>query len=68
MGTIIAPENLQIALLTEQENTRMLKILNNIAAKVGAEIDDGLDLAALEESTQPAKLMGQIDAATSAKV
>ena len=60
--------NLQITLLTEQENTRMLKILNNIAAKVGAEMDDGLGLATLEESTRPEKLMDQIDAATSAKV
>lgn len=60
--------NLQITLLTEQENTRMLKILNNIATKVGAEMDDGLGLATLEESTRPEKLMDQIDAATSAKV
>ena len=60
--------NLQITLLTEQENTRMLKILNNIAAKVGAEMDDGLGLATLEESTRPEKLMDQLDAATAAKV
>ena len=60
--------NLQITLLTEQENTRMLKILNNIAAKVGAEMEDGLDHATLEESTRPEKLMDQIDAATTDKV
>ena len=60
--------NLQITLLTEQENTRMLKILNAIAAKVGAEIDDDPRLATLEESTRPEKLMDQIDAATSEKV
>lgn len=60
--------NLQITLLTEQENTRMLKILNTIASKVGAEMDDGLGFATLEEPTRPEKLMDQIDAATSAKV
>ena len=60
--------NLQITLLIGQENTRMLKVLNSIAAKVGAEMDDGLGLATLEESTRPEKLMDQLDAATAAKV
>lgn len=59
--------NLQITLLTEQESTRMLKTLNNIAKQVGAEIDDSSGLATLGESTRPEKLVDQIDAAISAK-
>lgn len=56
--------DLQINLLTEQENTKMLKMLRSIADKVGADIDNDPDLAVLEESTRPEKLIEQIEEAT----
>ena len=56
--------DLQINLLTEQENTHMLKMLRSIAAKVGADLDEHPDLAALEQVTQPERLLQQIDLAT----
>lgn len=58
--------DLQINLLTEQENTHMLKMLRSIAAKVGADLDEHPDLAALEQATQPERLLEQIDQATQA--
>ncbi len=58
---------LQINLLTEQENTHMLKMLRSIAAKVGADLDAHPDLAALEQATQPERLLQQIDQATQAE-
>ena len=45
--------DLQINLLTEQENTKMLKMLRSIADKVGADTGQDADLAALEASTKP---------------
>ena len=53
--------DLQINLLSEQENTQMLKILKRIAEKVGAEIEDGQALTELEQATQPDKLVRQIE-------
>jgi uncharacterized membrane protein len=53
--------DLQINLLSEQENTKMLQILTRIAAKVGAEIDDDPDVRVLEEATRPDQLIEQID-------
>lgn len=55
--------DLQINLLIEQENTKMLKMLKSIAAKVGAEIDADADLAAMEQSTRPEQLLEQIEKA-----
>ena len=56
--------DLQINLLTEQENTHMMKMLRTIAAKVGADLDEHPDLAALEQPTQPERLLEQIHQAT----
>ena len=59
--------DLQINLLTEQENTHMLKMLRSIAAKVGADLHEHPDLAALEQATQPERLLEQIGEATQAE-
>lgn len=59
--------DLQINLLTEQENTRMLRMLELIAAKVGVRIEDDPSLQALDQPTQPEKLVEQIDEASGAK-
>ena len=56
--------DLQINLLTEQENTKMLKILERIADRVGAKLDDEPSLQVLEQSTRPEKLVNQIERAT----
>jgi uncharacterized membrane protein len=56
--------DLQINLLTEQENTHMMKMLRAIAAKVGADLHEHPDMAALEQATQPERLLEQIDQAT----
>lgn len=56
--------DLQINLLTEQENTEMLKMLRSIADKVGAVVDPAVDLAVLEATTRPEKLAEQLEQAT----
>ena len=56
--------DLQINLLTEQENTKMLKVLQRIAEKVGAPLDDQPSLQVLEQATRPEKLVNQIERAT----
>jgi uncharacterized membrane protein len=53
--------DLQINLLSEQENTKMIVILQAIAAKVGAEITHDPNLDALSEDTAPEKLVQQIE-------
>ncbi len=53
--------DLQINLLAEQENTKMLKLLHQIGLKVGIDCEDEL-LEDLERETQPEKLMEQIEA------
>jgi uncharacterized membrane protein len=55
--------DLQINLLTEQENTKMLTMLKRIAEKVGAKTDDDPTLQVLEQSTRPEKLVQQIEQA-----
>jgi uncharacterized membrane protein len=52
--------DLQINLLAEQENTKMLTLLGRIAEKVGVEIDDE-EAAALEATTDCAQLTDQIE-------
>ena len=52
--------DLQINLLAEQENTKMLLILQQIAEKVGANIDHQAHVA-LREATRPEKLVEQIE-------
>jgi uncharacterized membrane protein len=54
--------DLQINLLSEQENTKMLALMQAIAAKVGAEISTDPHLEALTEETEPEKLVRQIEA------
>jgi uncharacterized membrane protein len=54
--------DLQINLLSEQENTKMITMLQAIAAKVGAEVDEDPHLRALSEETEPEKLVRQIEA------
>jgi uncharacterized membrane protein len=56
--------DLQINLLTEQENTKMLTLLARIAKKVGARTDDHPHLQVLEQATQPEKLVDQIEETT----
>lgn len=53
--------DLQINLLAEQENTKMLQILERIAKKVGAHVTDDPQVRALEEATRPGALVEQIE-------
>lgn len=53
--------DLQINLLTEQENTKMLTMLQQIAAKVGVDVNQDPDVKALEQTTRPEKLAEQIE-------
>lgn len=55
--------DLQINLLSEQENTKMLQILQQIAVKVGAHVEDDPQVRALEEATRPEALVRQIEEA-----
>ena len=54
--------DLQVNLLAEQENTKMLDLLQRIAEKVGIE-DDSPETATLLEPTEPGRLVKQIMAA-----
>ncbi len=54
--------DLQINLLTEQENTKMIQMLERIAKKVGADTVDP-DIRILKETTHPEKLIAQIEQA-----
>jgi uncharacterized membrane protein len=56
--------DLQINLLTEQENTKMLRMLERIAERVGAKTDDDPSLHVLDQATHPEKLIEQIENAT----
>ena len=53
--------DLQINLLTEQENTKMLQLLEQIAEKVGVAVGDDPDIPLLKEAIQPEKLIAQIE-------
>lgn len=53
--------DLQINLLSEQENTQMLTILHQIAAKVGADIAHDSHTEVLEQATNPERLVEQIE-------
>jgi uncharacterized membrane protein len=55
--------DLQINLLTEQENTKMLQVLERIARKLEVPMDDDGSLSMLEQATRPEKLAEQIDKA-----
>ena len=53
--------DLQINLLAEQENTKMLELLEKIATKVGVDPSEDPDVKVLEQATRPEKLAEQID-------
>jgi uncharacterized membrane protein len=53
--------DLQINLLSEQENTKMLAMLQAIAKKVGAEIEPDEDVTALAQETELEKVVAQIE-------
>lgn len=53
--------DLQLNMLSEQENTTMITILRSIAEKVGAEISEDGKIEALSEETEPEKLVAQIE-------
>jgi uncharacterized membrane protein len=55
--------DLQINLLSEQENTKMLQMLARIAKKVGAHVGDDPQVRALEQATRPDTLIEQIEEA-----
>ena len=52
--------DLQVNLLAEQENTKMLKLLADIAKRVGVPCDES-EIEALASSTSPEQLAAQID-------
>ena len=54
--------DLQLNLLSEQENTKMIVMLHAIAAKVGADLTQDPHLKALSEETEPERLIEQIAA------
>jgi len=54
--------DLQLNMLSEQENTKMITILLAIAEKVGADLTQDPHLAALSEETMPERLVEQIKA------
>jgi len=57
--------DLQLNLLSEQENTKMLLMLREIGQAVGAEFGDP-ELKELEAKTKPEELSHQIDEAANA--
>src|SRR6185503_11113650 len=54
--------DLQLNMLSEQENTKMIMMLHAIAAKVGADLSQDPHLQALSEETEPERLIEQIEA------
>ena len=55
--------DLQINLLSEQENTKMLVLLQAIARKMGALEDDDPEIAALAEAVRPETISQEIEEA-----
>jgi uncharacterized membrane protein len=53
--------DLQINLLAEQENTKILQVLELIARKVGAHVEEDPQIRALAEATHPDSLVRQIE-------
>jgi uncharacterized membrane protein len=54
--------DLQLNMLSEQENTKMITILLAIAEKVGADLSHDPNIEALSEETVPERLVEQIEA------
>jgi uncharacterized membrane protein len=59
--------DLQINLLTEQENTKMLQMLAAIGKKLDVSFDHDPSISALEQATRPDKLAEQIERASEAE-
>jgi uncharacterized membrane protein len=55
--------DLQINLLTEQENTKLLRMLERIAEKVDAKTVEDPSIQVLDQATHPEKLVEQIEKA-----
>jgi uncharacterized membrane protein len=53
--------DLQINLLSEQENTKMLMMLQAIAEKVGAELEPDEDVTVLAQETELETVVAQIE-------
>ena len=53
--------DLQINLLSEQENTKMLQLLDRMARKMGLYEEDDPEIQVLEQATRPETLARQID-------
>jgi uncharacterized membrane protein len=53
--------DLQINLLAEQENTKMLQLLDRMARKMGVTEEDDPEIRALEQATRPETLARQIE-------
>jgi len=53
--------DLQINLLSEQENTKIIQILQAIAGKVGAELGDDVEVEVLGQQIEPEKVVAQIE-------
>ena len=53
--------DLQIDMLAEQENTKMIELLEKVACKVGVEVRDDEEIQALAEAVKPEHLARQID-------
>jgi len=53
--------DLQINLLSEQENTKILQLLKEMAEKMGINPDKDPSVTVLEQATRPEKLIEQID-------
>lgn len=60
--------DLQINLLSEQENTQMIRMLRAIAEKLEVEVTNDFHLAALSEKTKPETLAKQIEMRDEVKV
>ena len=58
--------DLQLNLLSEQENTKMLLLLERIGQAVGAEVETDPDVQVLVQATKPEALSRQIDQAIDA--
>jgi uncharacterized membrane protein len=59
--------DLQINLLAEQENTKILQLLDRMAKKMGLYEEDDPEIAVLEQATRPETLAKQIEDALSAQ-
>lgn len=58
--------DLQLTMLSEQENTKMLLMLEQIGRAVGAETGEDADVGVLTQATRPEALSEQIDRAAEA--